>query len=143
MTPSALTQLPSGQLTGQVTLAGLRDRARVLLFFAASSADTSLAAQLRILNAHTAELRDRDLVPLALPYRVAAGPASTAAQLSHAEAEVVRRRFHVAPGDFLVVLLGKDGNAKLRSRTPVPIAQLNQTIDSMPMRQGEMRERKP
>ncbi len=40
---------------------------------------------------------------------------------------------------FEVLLVGKDGGVKLRRDTPVPVADINSLIDSMPMRQSEMR----
>ena len=44
---------------------------------------------------------------------------------------------------FLLVLLGKDGGEKLRSRKPLPLSKLESTIDAMPMRQEErQKERK-
>ncbi len=44
------------------------------------------------------------------------------------------------PNDaFAVRLVGKDGGVKLRADAPVPLAELYGLIDSMPMRQDEMR----
>jgi hypothetical protein len=37
-----------------------------------------------------------------------------------------------------VILIGKDGEEKLNSRTPVTVDQLEKLIDSMPMRKREM-----
>jgi hypothetical protein len=42
---------------------------------------------------------------------------------------------------FEVLLVGKDGGVKLSSLTPVPAADLTALIDTMPMRQSEMRRR--
>ena len=50
----------------------------------------------------------------------------------------MRHRFQVEPNDFLVILIGKDGGEKLNSRTPVPVDQLEQLIDSMPTHKREM-----
>ncbi len=44
---------------------------------------------------------------------------------------------------FKVVLYGKDGLKKLESKTPVSQKDLNSLIDSMPMRQSEMRKVAP
>jgi hypothetical protein len=38
--------------------------------------------------------------------------------------------------------VGKDGTVKRRSEAPVPLSQVFEQIDSMPMRQREMRERR-
>jgi hypothetical protein len=51
----------------------------------------------------------------------------------------MRHRFKVEPPDFLVILIGKDGEEKLSNKAPVPVDQLERLIDSMPMRKDEMR----
>ncbi len=119
-----------------VTLRALKDRARPLLIFAAGPEDPQLEIQLRTLGEHAAEAHDRDLVIIALPYR---SPSPTAVKLSQADADFARRQFGVPPGEFAAILLGKDGGAKLRSAKPLSMAKLIETIDAMPMRQGEMR----
>lgn len=40
---------------------------------------------------------------------------------------------------FEVLLVGKDGTVKLRSDKPVAASEINALIDTMPMRQEEMR----
>ncbi len=127
-----------GQTQGITTLDALRDRARPLLIFAAKPDDPQLEIQVRTLSEHAAEAHERDLVPVALPYN---NPSPTPVQFSATDAEAVRRRFHVAPGDFAVILVGKDGGAKLRSAKPLSMKKLIETIDAMPMRQDEMRGR--
>jgi hypothetical protein len=54
---------------------------------------------------------------------------------------VIETRFGSAA--FSVVLIGKDGGEKLRRATPIAPAELFSLVDSMPMRQAEMRERTP
>lgn len=44
---------------------------------------------------------------------------------------------------FKAILYGKDGLKKLESKTPVSQEDLNSLIDSMPMRQSEMRKVAP
>jgi hypothetical protein len=43
-----------------------------------------------------------------------------------------RSRFHVGPGDFLVILLSQDGTEQIRSATPVDIHALTASLDSLP-----------
>ncbi len=62
------------------------------------------------------------------------------ARLSEDELAAMRHRFKVEPADFLVILIGKDGEEKLSSRTPVAVEQIERLIDSMPMRKSEMRQ---
>ena len=119
------------------TLAGLRDRSRVLLVFAPSSEDVRMEKQLHRLRDHAAEATERDLVTIALP---AAGAAASERRMDAVEAAAVRRQFRVEDSDFLVVLVGKDGGEKLRSSKVLSFEQLRAVIDAMPMRQQEMRK---
>jgi hypothetical protein len=118
------------------TLAELRDTSRPLLIFAPTPGDPQLEIQLRTLNEHAPEAADRNLVPIAI---IPGNPSPTSTTLTGSEAEAARRRFRITPADFTVILLGKDGGEKLRSHKPLTMRQLNSTIDSMPMRQEEMR----
>jgi hypothetical protein len=43
-----------------------------------------------------------------------------------------RRRFHVAPADFTVILVGKDGQELLRSSEPIRFDQLRAAIERIP-----------
>jgi hypothetical protein len=133
---SAGASAQGSEIRGTVTLRGLRDRVRPLLVFAPKPDDARLEIQIRTLEQHAAEVQDRDMLAIALPFR---SPSPTAAQLTPDDAEAARRRFHVAPDEFAVILLGKDGGSKLRSDEPLSMDQLNRTVDAMPMRQDEMR----
>jgi hypothetical protein len=124
--------------TGVVTLAALRDTARPLLIFAPRPDDPQLEIQLRRLNADPAALAERNVVLIAVPYQ---SPSTTPAMLSDSDATAARRRFNIAPPDFTVILLGKDGGEKLRSTAPIILEKLRDTIDAMPMRQDEMRSK--
>lgn len=126
------------QGSGLTTLAAQRDQTRPLLIFASKQDDPQMGIQLRIIAEHAAEAQDRQIAPIALPFK---NPSPSALQLSATDAEAARRRFHVSPDEFVVILLGKDGGSKLRSKKPIPLAKLEETIDGMPMRQDEMRNR--
>lgn len=126
--------------TGIVSLASLRDRARPLLIFARKPNDPQLQIQLRRLHDNAAAVSDRDIVVIAIPFE---SPAPTPAMLTDSDAQAARRRFNIAPADFAVILIGKDGGEKLRSTKPLTMDKLRDTIDAMPMRQQEMRSRKP
>ncbi len=133
--------------SAQQTLSTLVDRNRVLLVFAPTALDGRYGQQLDAFNHHEADLRARDLVVIPLiqqPGPANLSPALRALQpprISDDEQLTIRRRFHIAAGDFAVVLLGKDGGEKLRTTAPITIAHLNRTIDAMPMRKEEMRKR--
>ncbi len=131
------------------TLASLVDKNRVLLVFAPTDHDPNLQQQLTLLHHRTADMRDRDLV--LIPILAQSGPPTTPNTLrtlhppliSDKEQLLIRNRFAVPPPEFAVILLGKDGGEKLRSPTPIPIDRINQTIDAMPMRKQEIRDRAP
>ncbi len=112
-------------------LAALKDNHRVLLLFAASEQDKSYQQQVEILKTHTPEMQARDLLPL--PMLAKAAQDSQQADLRH--------RFHVDPDKFTVILIGKDGSEKLRRHAPLTAEQLEKTIDAMPMRKDEMRQK--
>jgi hypothetical protein len=132
---AGLNPAPAQTPTGIVSLATLRDRARPLLIFAPTPNDPQLQIQLRNLQNSVPALAERDIVVIAIPYN---SPSPTQATLTDSGAQTARRRFHIDPSDFTVILLGKDGGEKLRSTKPLPIETLLNTIDAMPMRQQEM-----
>ena len=121
-----------------MTLSHLRDTARPLLIFAPQRDDPQMQRQMRILTENATAVAERDITVIALPYT---SPSRSAATMTAAEASATRRRFRIQPTDFVVILVGKDGGEKLRSRDPIPFATLRETIDAMPMRQDEMRRR--
>lgn len=129
--------MTAGNLQAQdTTFAALRDKQRVLLVFA--NGDNGKAeAQLTIAAAHAVDFRERDLVLAGISGSNSAVPTAT---LTPAEEEKARQRFHVSPGTFTVILLGKDGGEKLRSHAAIPWVKLQGTIDAMPMRKDEMKQ---
>ena len=100
-----------------------------------------------MLAGHAAEMRERQMVMVPIgPRKIAdAGsgedglPEDLVVRLTTSEEEAAERRFHVGDNEFTVVLIGKDGGEKLRSRSPVSMERLIEVIDAMPMRQKEAR----
>jgi hypothetical protein len=133
------------QPTGAATLAALHDRYRPLLVFA-PDITPEFREQMRLLSAGAKDLHERDVMTVPIPYRwseMGDGifDGIQTLSLSKTEQAAARRRFHIAPSSFTVILLGKDGGEKLRSTQPLTLQKLNDTIDAMPMRQEEMRTR--
>jgi len=127
-----------------VTLETMRDRYRPLLVFAPTDKDPDFLRQLHLVAADQSELQEREVLLVPLTSTSEARPACVPGTSAHMEPEAAaaaRRRFHIPPDSFTVLLLGKDGGEKLRSQTPIPIRTLLQTIDSMPMRQQEIHDR--
>ena len=110
----------SSSLAATGDLASYRWDARPILVFAAAG-DPRLDEQISRLNAAEAALRERDNV-------IIVDTSGTSALWTR-----------YAPGDFAVILIGKDGGEKLRRSRVVDPAELNALIDTMPMRRQEMR----
>lgn len=112
---------------------------RVLVVSAASPDDRNLARVQDELAAMSAEFADRDLVLVTL---LDTGT-STAGdrQLTAAEVAANRADLQLPGGEFALRLIGKDGTVKLEADSATPVAGTFALIDTMPMRQREIRER--
>jgi len=56
-------------------------------------------------------------------------------------AEKLRRQFSVTRGNLTATLIGKDGGQKLRQSQRIDLGSIFALIDTMPMRQQEMRDK--
>lgn len=109
-------------------LDGLRWNNRVILLFAPDARNPQLAQQKEMLDQEEAGIKDRDLKVFEVT--------------SHSPSdEHLRNRFHVKADSFAVILIGKDGSKKLKRSEPTEPDDIFKLIDSMPMRQDEMRQR--
>ena len=61
-------------------------------------------------------------------------------QKVHLSTNPFYKEYDVAYRDFTIILIGKDGEVKLRENAPVEIAKLFEIIDTMPMRQRDIRK---
>lgn len=126
-TPTAATAVAA------VTLDDHAWKHRVLLAFAPDDNDA--------LEAHRAQWHDvagieeRDMVLFEI-----VGDAVWADGERRGHARALRERFGPDEGALTVVLIGKDGGEKMRGPGLAP-QDVFATIDAMPMRQREMRER--
>ncbi|MEM7774832.1 MAG: DUF4174 domain-containing protein [Pseudomonadota bacterium] len=119
-------------------MARYRWKNRPLLVFAPSTDHPMLRRQKALLAGRTAGLRDRDMVVI---YIVGSSVSARLGRAPGLSAAALRRRFGVAPGAFRAVLVGKDTGAKISSARPLSTVRLFGTIDAMPMRRREMRQR--
>lgn len=99
---------------------------RPIIVFADSPADPNFGQQIEYLESRAQELLDRDVVVLT--------------DTDPSEDSALRTKLR--PRGFMLVLIGKDGGVKLRKPYPWDVRQLMRSIDSMPMRQREIRERR-
>ncbi len=118
------------------TLDAMRDRYRPLIIFTGGAVKLA-EEQLTVASDHADAFRERQILIVGVQGiknsvdNVLLSPAGDAA---------ARRRFHIQPGEFTVILLGKDGGEKLRSHQPVTFERLTSIIDAMPMRRSESKK---
>ncbi len=103
--------------------------ARPLVIFANNALDPRLLRQLRDIEGRQQDLDERDVVVIV---DTTPGP-------SRFDDTPLRMKFR--PHDFNVILVGKDGEVKKRSPSPVSGAQLVRMIDRLPLRQEELGRR--
>lgn len=121
-------------------LDALRWKNRVLVLFSPSESDPLFQLQKQGLASSAQGVLDRELMILEIMEQ---GQSRTGNQLlSEKSVQAIRKRLGVETGPFQVLLIGKDGGVKLRSREPVSTKDLFGLIDSMPMRQQEMDSKK-
>jgi hypothetical protein len=124
------------QAQDHVSLAQLQTNTRMLLVFAPNAATPEFARQLELIQRHSFELSARNTIFV---------PVSTASKFGDekfsfenlplataGEQDAARIRFHVRPGEFLVILLDENGNQQIRSATPVDIHALVASLDALP-----------
>jgi len=100
--------------------------ARPVIVFAESPFDPQFQLQMELLQAEAEELALRDVVLIV----------DTDAD----EMSDIRRKLR--PRAFMLALVGKDGQIKLRKPAPWDVRELSRSIDKMPMRQQEMSDRR-
>jgi hypothetical protein len=105
-----LTSIAMAQNTG---------KRQVLIF--GSSKNQQVMAQSTLLEKDRAGLKERDMIVTILP-----------------EKSPLYKRFGVSASEvFLILLVGKDGTEKFRSKELTPAQELFALVDAMPMRKQE------
>jgi hypothetical protein len=134
MVPSA-----SGRDQERVDLRAYQWKNRLLILFAPSEKDLIYQSFKEQLQRRAREVHDRDL----LIFHVLETGENRLANLplNKEQGISLRKTFSIMPGQHMVILIGKDGELKLRKELPVELSEIFSVIDAMPMRQREMRER--
>lgn len=99
---------------------------RPVVVFADSPADPLFVQQMQYITRELELLRDRDVVVLT--------DTDPSAQ------SLLRTKLR--PRGFMLALIGKDGEVKLRKPLPWSVRELTRSIDKMPIRQQEIRDRR-
>lgn len=100
---------------------------RPVVVFANTPNDLLFKRQMELLADGAEQLEERDVVVIV----------DTDADAE----ETTDLRKKLRPRGFQLVLIGKDGQVKLRKPRPWTVRELSRVIDKMPMRQQEMRQR--
>jgi len=128
--PAAAADAPAPEIFVPAAQAGTLDSYRwthrPVLVFADSPADPRYVQQMNALRDEVDALRDRDVVVI-----TDTDPAARS-----------DLRQQLRPRGFALVLVGKDGQIKLRKPSPWQVRELSRVIDKMPMRQQEIRDRR-
>jgi hypothetical protein len=127
----ALGIVPLAAPAAAPTIAAMKDHRRVLILTAPSANDPRLVQQHRALAGWRRAARARDVSVVELVGDRVSGAAD--------RARLLRRQWHLPPGSFQAVLIGKDGHEVLRSPRPIAARGLQRTIDAMPMRRAGRR----
>ena len=98
---------------------------RPIIVFADSPNDPSFNQQMELLHNQADELAERDVIVLTD---------------TDPDGQSQLRRT-LRPRGFALVLVGKDGAVKLRKPFPWDVRELSRSIDKMPLRKREIRER--
>ena len=111
-----------------------------LLFLCAPNRNHPMFVSLHnSLSAQQAEVDDRDLVIFEI---LESDPSSINTQsLASDSALSLRKQYNVNPGEFAVLLVGKDGGIKLKRQDEIQLEEIFALIDAMPMRREEMRQK--
>ncbi len=121
-------------------LEGLIGKKRPLLLFSKSRSLASLDEQIDLLRDRRPEISERDMIVFVTEGTQDTIPAIGYATLPRGAARDLKRRFEPNPSGMTMVLVGKDGDEKARWNRVVNPQEIFDLIDSMPMRQSEMRE---
>ena len=119
-------------------LSDYRWQNRLLLVFVPTPENANYRKQIEELNSRKEGLLDRDLKIFHLfPDDASFGDGR------QIETKLVNRlyqKYDADPGEYLIILIGKDGTEKLRGSSLLKSDKLFAVIDRMPMRQREMQD---
>ena len=115
-------------------LAQFQWKNRIVLVF--SGDQTEGALQIEALKEFEDECLDRDLLLLGVGDDVVSPSYN-----EKLDAQILRSRFDIKDGEFHLLLIGKDGGVKLKQTSFTEPKVIFSLIDSMPMRQWEMRKK--
>ena len=112
---------------------------RLILIIAENEKNEKFQEQLTELQKNQKGLKDRKLVI----YQILPEKYSTGFQINNwKNSAKLYKKYKAEESDFHIILIGLDGGKKLYQTEILSAEKLFDTIDSMPMRQSEMRKNK-
>lgn len=109
---------------------------RLLLIFMPDEAHEAYQVQVKELKGKEKSMAERDILVFSIFNEQVKLPDGQV--LSAEEARSLRESFIIPAKESVVLLIGKDGTEKLRSRDLITARRLFLTIDAMPMRNQEI-----
>jgi hypothetical protein len=127
--------------TMDVDITHLQWKKRLLLLFAAESGQPNFQRLANEISSRQTDVDDRDLVV----FEILESETSrmNRSRIEPQKAASIREQFGIAPNSFTVILVGKDGGIKLKRNDQVRLEEIFRLIDSMPMCQDEIRQKRP
>ena len=113
---------------------------RPLLLFAKSRSFAPLDKQVDLLRDYRPDLEERDMVVLSTTGTQETSAAIGYVAINRGTARQLRKQFAPESRGLTVILVGKDGSEKARWQQVVDPQKIFDLIDSMPMRQDEVRQ---
>jgi Domain of unknown function (DUF4174) len=111
-----------------VLLSAQQSNYRRILVFAPDSANVSFINQNRIFEKEEKSCVERDII---VEYHVL-----------KSKSNPFFDKYQVSKSGFTLLLIGKDGSVKMRSKEVMAAVQIYALVDAMPMRKDEMRKMK-
>jgi hypothetical protein len=113
---------------------------RIIVVFADGFNDEYYKKQIQLLRVDTVDLKERNLVVYGVSKKVA--KCEYGSKSNNINAKEVRDYYRINDGVPKTILIGKDSGEKQRWYELVSTVQIFGLIDSMPMRQSEIRRNK-
>lgn len=131
--------MASGATPDSVDLSVHQWKNRLLFLFAPSEEDPSYFSLKREIEHQAMGVLDRDLL---IAHVLEKGEGRLGNMpLNSGQALSLRKQLFVPPGQFTVILIGKDVGEKFRQDRKVELKDIFKIIDAMPMRQQEMKKK--
>ncbi|ULQ54690.1 DUF4174 domain-containing protein [Flavihumibacter fluvii] len=118
-----ISMLMMGALLGTI-MPYQQKQNRQLLLFGNSVAPETVLHQMQVLDSASTGITEREINIRVIP-----------------KGSALYQQYKVSPNEFAVVLVGKDGGEKYRTKKVLQPVELFAIIDAMPMRKAEMKRK--